>query len=150
MRLDEVLSRIYPYEWEAKLSDTWIGVFKTESGKAVELGLSESSDGIWDISFSTESPNNPRGYKFTTGITGDGEPFGIFSTVIAMITEFVNQVDPEGFYFTAAKDDHPGGSESRVRLYRQMLKRFAAKYEITEFDRNNKIRFSLRKKYARV
>lgn len=65
-------------------------------------------DGVWDITFFAQSYSISANYE----ITGTGNQFTIFSTVGAIILEFVEKEHPRIFKFESTKSE-----QSRVQLY---------------------------------
>jgi hypothetical protein len=58
--------------------------------------------------------------QYDSGITNTGDAFAIFSTVLAIINEFVKKTRPfTGLEFTASEP-------SRQKLYQHLIKRFAS------------------------
>lgn len=58
------------------------------------------------------------------GVTGGGEAFTIFSTVMSSLKEFLKLVDPKIIRFSAAKTK----GYSRSSLYSSLVKKFARNY----------------------
>ena len=69
-----------------------------------------------------------------TGLVGSQDSLKIFTTVIAIILDFVKAVQPNEIVFTAVKTEEEG--ESRTKLYDRMTKRLTPKgyvYSINKF-----------------
>ena len=69
-----------------------------------------------------------------TGLVGSKDSLKIFTTVIAIILDFVKAVQPNEIVFTAVKTEEEG--ESRTKLYDRMTKRLTPKgyvYSINKF-----------------
>lgn len=121
VRLTELFdpNQAYKYDWYQRSNTLWIGGFLTadESEYAVTIHYQRrepgSQEAIWDISFSRE--NEAEGAVF--GVTGSGDQFRIFTTVVVMVQEFIQAKNPDTIRFTA---DEP----SRQKLYRALAQRF--------------------------
>lgn len=74
------------------------------------MNTSEKTD-TWDVVFADE--------KGKLDITGEGkqESIRIFSTVVAVIKDFVKKVSPQKIMFSAYKDE-----KSRIKLYKSIIK----------------------------
>ena len=110
MKLHELLDSAY--EWDGlkkEHPDEYTAHFEDGKGEDVEV-IFTMYKGMWDIEFSR------AGY----GMTGGGDAIKIFSTVLAIIKEFIESVDPKYIIFSAKSDE-----ESRIKFY----KRFAKKIE---------------------
>ena len=60
-----------------------------------------------------------------TGLVGSADSLKIFTTVVAIILDFVKAVQPNEVEFTAVKTEETG--ESRTKLYDRMAKRLTPK-----------------------
>jgi len=139
--LDESLEKAYSYEWNTQDASDWFGDFKTQSGKkvAVSISIYEYASGTWIVNFDTDNSMSK---------TGDGDQFRIFATVIAMIKEFVLEIQPKEVMFVAEKDPKPKGrTNSRIDLYNSFLNRFAKDLGYSFEKQNNgyKITFRMHK-----
>ncbi len=112
--------------------------FNTKDGKKGTVTFLENPQvpGEWDAEFSIDG---------SVGITGGGDAFVIFGTVIKVIDDFLKNYQPNILTFTAMKGN--GGNESRVDLYRKMLKKMASKvgYSFDEESKERKSLFTMRK-----
>ncbi len=129
----------YQYRINPKLDDT----FENRANSiAVNFQLMGDTVGEveWEIDF-------VRGGEVRR--TGEGNASRVFATVLSAIRHFVGTHPADVLSFTAAKES---GSESRVRLYSSLVKRFASEmgYELVKragFNRktSNIVLFVLRK-----
>ena len=136
--LNEVFDQPYPWEWTAsgKNRGFWIAQFND-----VEVTIELKSGGSWDMSFDRDG---------NMAVTGEGDQFKIFATVIDIAKDFVRQMQPEKFSFYAFKDPDEVAS-SRPKLYSAMIKRFASGlgYDSTEKTSDDFVFYTLtRKKQA--
>lgn len=80
-------------------------------------------------------------------VTGGGDAYRIFATVLAAIADFVEQEDhPERISFSASKDVEPGqNTQSRAKLYDRMVQRYAASlgYLVSRQDSGDKVTYVL-------
>jgi hypothetical protein len=112
-RLNEVFDQPYPWTWTAsgKNRGFWTAQFND-----VEVIIELKSQGSWDMTFDRNG---------SMAVTGEGDQFKIFSTVIDIAKDFVRQMQPEKFSFYAFKDPDETSS-SRPKLYNALIKRFAS------------------------
>lgn len=141
MRINEIFNQQYPYKWLTQDESSWLGHFATKHNE-IFVEFKNIFDMEYDLSFTTGGGS--------ANLTGDGDPFKIFVTLIAMMRDFSNQVNPDTITFTASKEDS-GNGMSRIKLYRKMLKSLANEFNVTEYDqlshpRSPKIKFKLVRK----
>lgn len=73
----------------------------------------------WEVEFTRDG---------SLGITGEGDAFRVFATAIEAIRQFIKLEKPSSLIFSATKDldnDDVGNEESRAKLYKRMVTRFA-------------------------
>jgi len=114
--LTEVFTTTYPFKKfdhdKGKIKET-VYEFKTKKGQNVEVTFKKLDDErFWWVAFNVEN---------SYGITGKGEAFEIFSTVISTIKDFIQSNSPI-FKFTAEKSND---SDTRDSLYSKMVKTLA-------------------------
>ena len=83
-------------------------------------------------------------------VTGEGDAYRIFSTVMEAIKDFIATEDPERIRFSATKDVEPGqNSQSRSKLYTTMVKRYASSlgYEVDISEHGSSTVYELYKLY---
>lgn len=116
MKLNEIFEQAYPWKWTVKQQARLTAEFTPDDGGKVATEIMYKGEGQWSFEFSREDDSS---YRFmSTNITGQGDAFRIFATIIEMIQSFVSEYDPHYLYFTAHEP-------SRQRLYRQLLPRIA-------------------------
>ena len=120
----ETFNTVYP--WHAVLDTAARSSyrFSVPSPKGTKNGTVE----IWSGHTTHNSPKNVvtvifkiDGRMSTTGL-GDGVKFGIFTTVIEIIKDYIKKYHPYGITFDAEK---VSDSDSRARLYTTLVQRFA-------------------------
>ena len=80
-----------------------------------------------------------------TGLVGSKDSLKIFTTVIAIILDFVKAVQPNEIVFTAVKTKSTG--ESRIKLYDRMAKRLTPKgYEYSSESKSSETIYAFSKK----
>ncbi len=126
--LIEVFNKAYPFKRTID-KDRIEYIFTTAQGKKGKVDISKgdykfdfiSKDRVtgWDINFDIDSK---------VDVTGGGEAFTIFSTVVEIAKDFVAKNKPKVIIFNADKSD-----QSRVNLYTAMVKRLAKQADM-EFN----------------
>jgi hypothetical protein len=124
--LTEVADQPYRYMLTKKLPDARQYIFQTDSGTKFQVFFSLLDSGtekVADIGFADQTDkDNP-----TIGVTGKGDAFRVFSTVGAIVKEYVNSVKPDFLSFNGKTQD-PG----RIKLYDMIAKnigRYLKDYE---------------------
>ena len=124
--IDEVADQPYRYMLTKKLPDARQYMFQTDSGTKFQVFFSLLDSGtetIADVGFADQTDkDNP-----TIGVTGKGDAFRVFSTVGAIVKEYVNSVKPDFLSFNGKTQD-PG----RIKLYDMIAKnitRYLKDYE---------------------
>ena len=120
--ITEVLKDPYEYEWVRKMPASWAANAQTENGK-LQVQFQRPKSRMWSIAFqlfSSDPRVGPNAYKKT----GTGDQFRIFATTIAVIRDWVSQMDLSkinAIKFEANKvDDGPGRAKLYVRFAKQM------------------------------
>lgn len=112
--ITEVFNKPLKYKWEIKNSSEWGGDFTTDKGTEVmldmdhSLGRGESYD-YWEVQFEAND---------SFALTGRGESIAVFSTVFAMMKEWIKKEKPKMITFNAKE-------QNRQRLYTTFIKKFA-------------------------
>lgn len=113
-RLTEAFDTVYPWKWTAKTDWSWVAKFKD----VVVTAHIDPTETAWDIKFTRKGNMN---------ISGEGDQFGIFATVLDIIKDFVSNMNPNVVQFSAEKEDTGTKSVSRPKLYSRMVRTFANK-----------------------
>lgn len=111
MRAQEFIveSLSQPYPWERSMN---AGYFRTADDEIVQVQFDQMGDpryDVWAVSFN-------RGTQFD--LTGTGDEFRVFATVIAIIKQWVSQANPAVLTFSADKSEG-----NRAGIYRRMVQR---------------------------
>ena len=130
--ISEAFDKPYPYTWRYRRDDLWAGHFTTKDAHEVSVTATRlgSFGAPYEVQFSRKSPTSKLHFG-STRTTGEGDEIRIFSTVIAMIREFVDAEDPGVIEFSAFKGPTDSVSTTlnkRGRLYATLCKKFAAEH----------------------
>jgi GNAT superfamily N-acetyltransferase len=132
--------------------------------------LTRLPDGTYlSIMFNQESGhdgNHPSHYSVefyrnsSQEVTGEGDAYKVFATVIEAIRRFVIKMKPDSISFSASKEPEvdmaqPGANvnpESRAKLYNRLVQRYAGAmgYSVKQQEGNNKVTYTLKKSKAGV
>jgi hypothetical protein len=134
--LNELFDKPYPFNLNIQNLYARASVILPDRSRLV-VSLMKKKEGEWDLIFE-------RGGSIDA--TGAGDQNRVFSTVLAVVDEFIQKVNPEKIMFGADKV----ASNSRSKLYTFMLQRFAknAGYNFSSQDRYGATYFTLMKEYA--
>lgn len=124
--VEEVFNKPLAYEWKSRAKAYWRGQFILPSKEEIRVVIEKQISGEWEVEFYRQSHKR----DVTTEITGSGDPIPVFSTVIAMIKEWIHSVKPKLFFFSAKE-------KSRVRLYRKLLERLLTGYRVDQVDKSD-------------
>ena len=129
-----------PYKWKRTQStrQKWQAMFVTENKQKYYFEAFKVSIG-WEVIFHAFSRGDD-----SMGITGTQKTSAVrvFSTVANILEEFVKEVSPNMFSFTADKTEKDGVG-SRAKLYSRFAKVFAKKhgYRTREMDKSDEVHF---------
>lgn len=146
----ESLNRPYKYSWQAFKDDRAVGSFMLPDGWVdLEIMVSHtlSFTHIATIIFSRNTENDDNTSDENFDITGQGDAYRIFATVLKMIEEWIKKYGStvDIITFESVKKDDPRGS--RTKLYHRMAKKFTPrgwKYEKDSGNAGGKaVRFKL-------
>lgn len=118
--VDEAFDQPYPFKWEV-YGEAYDALVKLDDGSNLEININpeydEEGNEEWHVDFWRSS---------SIGVTGEGDAFRIFATVMAAMQDFIKREKPRRIVFTASKEVEPGqNSESRTDLYQRMVDRYA-------------------------
>ena len=133
-QLEEAFDQPYPWKWGDRSSQRmW-----TASFADVVVIFSVDGAGEWEISFNRDG---------SQAVTGEGDQFKIFATVIDIAKDFISLKRPKVIQFTAHKEETETTS-SRTKLYSAMVNRFANSlgYESKEKPFNDFVVYVLTRK----
>ena len=148
-RLLELFDRPSEYRWTSTGPHKWVGNFYIDTGDehgAQKVYAFEATRSFreksWSIVFKLKKENTLG----TIADTGTGDEIAVFSTVLKMLKDLIEKMNPEEIGFTASKG---GYRDSRVNLYRRLIERFAdtmGYYKLPDDESIHDVEFILRKK----
>lgn len=112
MKLDELLNS--KYEWSGLRHESgslYTTEFLDSEERLVVVNFSQWN-GVWSVEFDRDGSH---------GMTGAGDAVKVFSTVLDIIKEFTESVDPNFITFSAKSDE-----ESRVKFYKRFAKKISS------------------------
>ena len=110
-KIDEALDSSYPYEKKSDGKYT----FETEDGVLYKVYFGGRD--LVEISFSAVLPGEEENFrpdKIT--LTGTGNSRKVFGTVVNIVKDFLEQIEPSALYFTGE-----GSEPSRIKLYDRLI-----------------------------
>jgi hypothetical protein len=107
------------FEIEKKIGDRVIRFVAHQDRITWEVLFSELTDDVWA----------DGEQKVKTDLTGSGNEVEVFQFVLNCFRSLIKEHNPKRMEFSAKKSE-----ESRVKLYRRMVKRFADAYLVREFE----------------
>lgn len=120
MRAHEILTELFtqPYQWTVTQDRGVLYRVEFEAGdRTIRVDFErEGSENDWSSAFEERTSFSPG----STGITGSGDEFKVFTTVIAIHKEFIATHQVDSLTFSASTADR-----NRARLYERMAKRIA-------------------------
>lgn len=123
MKLNELLDKTYDWKYTVnKKGQYHIADFKIADGSFVRVHIMIDFSGESSIAMVTFSRN------FSHGLTGQGDAFKIFATVVDIVRDTVKLENPDVVAYMADKDER-----SRVSLYDKMT----AKYKPDNYTKVN-------------
>ena len=109
---NEALDSSYPYEGKA-ISGRY--TFETEDGVFYKVYF-QGKD-LVEVAFSAILPGEEENFRpDKTTLTGTGNAAKVFGTVVKIIKEFLEEIEPKALYFTGE-----GSEPSRIRLYDRLI-----------------------------
>lgn len=136
--LTEIGDSSYTYIWNKTNEDEWAATFREDSGDLVRVNiLGDGASNDWILEFRRKNRYD---------ITGGGNAFKIFSTVIKILKEFVKNVKPDSITVNVEKGETY--EESRVKLYANGLSKIAndINYSFAKSENDESVAFILKNK----
>lgn len=142
MLLKEIMNKPYDYKWTHRGRTLHIAEFETESGTKYSVGYNDmnASDDpdwrFWEVQF------HNLNQKDAAAISGTGDEFRVFATVMAATQDIIKKTHPVVLYFTAKE-------KSRVSLYKKLISRYAKQWGFFLKDTGNSsdgVTFTLERK----
>lgn len=122
--LTEVFDKPLKIQWY-KTKYEWDGSFKTNSEKYdinIRM-LRKNNKEFWEVEFS--------GHGSDMEISGVGNQFQVFATVLSGINDFLKEVAPDMLVFSSVKNKNETGMNSRDKLYDRLTKRYINQRDYT-------------------
>lgn len=141
--LNEAFDQPYPITWEEGDYDSQDALARLPDGHNLSINFNLESGGEygdeeeWHVEFWR---NN------SLEVTGEGDAYRIFATVMVAIQEFIAKENPERVSFSASKEVEPGqNSQSRAKLYDRLVDRYARSwgYKSTRADQGDVVVYNL-------
>ncbi len=142
--ITEAFTQPYPMSWEHG-DESHDALVKLPDGSNLSIMFSMDYGAYGDEEWAVEFWRNN-----SQEVTGEGDAYRIFATVMEAIKEFIATEDPERIRFSATKDVEPGqNSQSRSKLYTTMVKRYASSlgYEVEISEHGSSTVYELFKIY---
>lgn len=108
-----------PYKWQWTDDEYYDeAVFKTKDRRKGRVEFGDNGNDDWSVDFTVGGDSHT---------SSKGDAMAIFSTVMSIISQFMEIHEPEALRFRAF-DDEDTGSQSRASLYTRMMNRFASQW----------------------
>ena len=139
----EAFTQPYPITWEKSEYGSYDALARLDDGSNLsinfnlESGGPEGMDEEWHVEFWRDN---------SLGVTGQGDAYKIFATVMQAIQEFIQEEQPETIVFSASKEVEPGQNpNSRASLYKRLVQRYAQSwgYKVQSSDQGKDVVFKL-------
>jgi hypothetical protein len=135
--LVELFNTVAPFKWTKSTPTQCFGKFRVDDiTYIVQFQTNNGSD--WDVGFESETRTliPSRGIRKARNIirrsyalTGSGNQFVVFTTVMKMMEDFLKEYKPNSLKWNADKSEG-----SRISLYGSMLGRFKKKLNAIGYD----------------
>lgn len=138
----ETQDKPYPFKLDYKTSSTYKYVFTTDQDDFVDVDFyNEDLDYEYDLPDDEEESGWEVSFEIngSTGLTGGGDAFRVFSTVGAVLKDFMKKESPTKLMFTGAKNK----DDDRTKLYTRFVKMIARQYKMkfsTKIWQGNKLK----------
>lgn len=139
MLLFEIFNKTLPWEWDRKqYTNTNMVAYFQVDGAEYNVEFDSIGENHWSCEFGRSVGDNAP----VSTITGTGNQYAVFATVVDIVKEFMSQNDPDQLMFSAASKE-----PSRIRLYDRMLKMFPKdQYDVEVSDVKNETYYYVKKK----
>ena len=137
--VNETFDKPYPFVWEKSDYGDYDANAKLPNGTYLNIMFNDMENDEYQVEFHRN--NNQH-------VTGEGDSYKIFATVLAAIQEFIKMKKPWRFSFSASKDVEPGQkTDSRAKLYNTLIRRYAGVwgYDVYYEDHGDQITYELTK-----
>jgi len=138
MKLYELFDRTVPWQWSSKSDQRWEATFPIHDGETVVEIL--DIGGLWEFSWEYRGPGEEEG---TVAATGKGAEFEIISTVINILKQFMQEVQPETIVLSALKRE-----PTRVKMFDRLWNRaFGREWNVDRKERGAAVEYTLTRKH---
>jgi hypothetical protein len=151
VRVWESFDRPYPVEFEHSEYGDVDALTRLPDGTYLSIMFNQESghDGRrpshWSVEFYRDNSQE---------VTGEGDAYKVFATVIEAIRQFVIKMQPGSISFSASKEPEVDmaksganvNPESRAKLYNRLVQRYASSmgYSVQQQEGNGKVTYTLR------
>jgi hypothetical protein len=129
----------YPLKWEKSDYGDMDALAKLPDGSPLSImfNLADMSENDWGVEFYR---NNSQ------SVTGEGDAYRVFATVLNAISQFIKKKKPDTLFFTAVKEEDPTGS--RAKLYDRLVQKYAtgSGYDLKKVDYPEQTGYKLTRK----
>ena len=121
----EAFDQPYNIRWSKGDHGDYDAYAELDDGTGLEIAFLDQQHNSWMVDFFRDN---------STEITGEGDAYRVFATVLTAIREFIVKQKPDKLNFSAEKQDDPRGS--RASLYDRMIQRYISGtgYALTKQD----------------
>jgi hypothetical protein len=121
----EAFDQPYDIRWSKGDHGDYDAYADLDDGTGLEIAFLDQQHNSWMVDFFRDN---------STEITGEGDAYRVFATVLTAIREFIVKQQPDKLNFSAEKQDDPRGS--RASLYDRMIQRYISGtgYALTRQD----------------
>ena len=129
MKITEIISEAFdqPYNirWSQGDHGDYDAYAELDDGTGLEIAFLDQQHNSWMVDFFRDN---------STEITGEGDAYRVFATVLTAMRQFIDKRKPAKLNFSAEKHDDPRGS--RASLYDRMIQRYitGTGYALTRQD----------------
>lgn len=145
MKITEIISEAFdqPYNirWSQGDHGDYDAYAELDDGTGLEIAFLDQQHNSWMVDFFRDN---------STEITGEGDAYRVFATVLTAMREFIVKQQPAKLNFSAEKNDDPTGS--RASLYDRMIQRYitGTGYTLTRQDHPDGATYTLTKQVQGV
>ncbi len=140
VQLNELFDKSYNWTWKYNKGRSRKAVFDTDAGDTVNAEFGDLGGDAVYFDF---------GRNGSHYVTGEGDAFKIFATVMKILADYIRDEKPGKLVFGAEKNPQSGAKMmSRINLYTRMVKKFAdaAGYDFDIVDAGFQTKYKLFRK----
>jgi hypothetical protein len=140
MKIEELLETFdkpYPLSWEEGTDGDARAFAKLPDGTTLLIMFNHEGNEEYQVEFH-------RGNSLD--VTGEGDAYKIFATVLHAIQKFIKERSPEMIFFSGEKGN-TGTNPSRTKLYTRMVQKFARQLGYNTYieDQGDMVQYELTK-----